>query len=185
MFVRRRRSASGFTLPEVMAVVAIVGVMGAIAMATMSGAGNGQNAACLARSLQFAMLTARNAAVSDGFMRRFDCNLQTAGTQCNVDKGSPAGAAPTTWTTESKIVANSHATIWSVTTSTDIAAQTPAQSSGHKYIYFKTDGSVGDTTTTTSGMTFYVSDQGGTNTANRYKVYVYSATGMPRLVNQW
>ncbi|MGZ3439537.1 MAG: prepilin-type N-terminal cleavage/methylation domain-containing protein, partial [Polyangia bacterium] len=42
---RPRRSTRGFTLPELMAVVAIVGVMGAVAMATLNGASSGNNAA--------------------------------------------------------------------------------------------------------------------------------------------
>jgi len=183
--VRRRCRRRGFTLTELMAVIAIVAVMGAIAMATLSGAGNGQNAAGLARSLELVVMGARAAAISDGFVRRVHCSLQTSGSWCSVDKATTAGAAPTAWTTESTVRANSHATVWAVTASTDVTAQNPAHASGDRYVYVKTDGSVGDATNTTTGATFYVSDSGGTNTANRYKVYVYSATGMPRLVNQW
>ena len=165
-----------------MAVVAIVAVMGAIAMATMSGVGNGQNPAALARSLQFAMMSARTAALSDGFQHRLECVPQTVNSYCLVEKAGQAGmGTPTSWTQEARLHAGSHALIWSVTSQTDVGAQTPSQETGtHEYVTFYPDGSADPT-----GKTIYVADSAGTNTANHYKVYVYSATGMARLVNQW
>jgi prepilin-type N-terminal cleavage/methylation domain-containing protein len=183
MFAPRRRARrSGFTLVELMTVVAIVALMGAIAMATMGGVGNGQNPAALARSLQFAMMGARTAALSDGFQHRLECVAQTVNSYCLVEKAGQAGmGAPTSWTQEARINAGSHAIIWNITAQTDVGPQTPTQVTGvSEYVTFYPDGSADPT-----GKTIYVADSAGTNTANHYKVYVYSATAMARLVNQW
>ncbi len=189
------RRAKGFTLPELMAVVVIVGVMGAIAMATMSYAGSSANAGALARSIQYAMMGARGSTISDGFQRRLNCTLANVGGFCLVEKACQPGMAPTcaagTWTTEQRINAGNHATIWNVTLTKDSAANNAGASQvvgANKTIYFKPDGSVCDVTGTpcnSSGMTFYVSDQKGTSLNDHFKIYVYATTGMARLVNIW
>ncbi|MCU1278876.1 MAG: hypothetical protein JWM53_2422 [bacterium] len=205
-----RRGQKGFTLPELMAVVAIVGVMGAIAMATMSRSGDAQNAAALARSLQFAMMNARNATLSDGIQRRLACSLSTAQLAkfCTVDKattpGPPVAPAPgmvlpnnVTWTSESRINAGNHATLWNVTLTKDETANNAGSSqvTATRSLYFRPDGTVCDTystvaapttsCTSSNGLTFYVADSGGSNKSNQFKIYVYPFTGMPRMVNIW
>jgi prepilin-type N-terminal cleavage/methylation domain-containing protein len=181
---RHRTRARGFTLPELMAVVAIVGVMGAIAMSTMSNASSSQNAAALARSLQFAMMNARTAALSDGYQHRLNCYPATIKSYCQIEKMCVAGMNPVTtgcasvWTPESKVWASQHASLWSISSTTDTTAQTPAQSTVNKQITFYPDGSA-------TASTLYVSDENGSVKSDHYKVYVYSATGMARLVNQW
>jgi prepilin-type N-terminal cleavage/methylation domain-containing protein len=187
------RRAKGFTLPELMAVVVIVGVMGAIAMATLSYSTSSTNAGALARSLQFAMMSARGSTISDGFQRRLNCTLASVGGFCIIEKACQAGVAPTcaagTWTTEQRINAGNHATIWNVTLTRDTAVtNSGAQFTGNKQIYFKPDGTACDVTGTpcnSSGLTVYVSDQKGASVNDHFKIYVYATTGMARLVNQW
>jgi len=196
---RRRRAPSGFTLPELMAVIAIVGVMAAIAMAALGRSGDAQNSASLARSLQFAIMTARNATLSDGFMRRLNCALGATNGTCTVEKACAAGMQlpnSCTWTAEQKIHAGSHATLWNVTLSTDYNTTNAggSQVTTNKVMYLKPDGTVCDTTATvgspttacnSNGFTFYVADSAANNASNKYKIYVYALTGMPRMVNQW
>jgi prepilin-type N-terminal cleavage/methylation domain-containing protein len=199
MRVQPRSSGGGFTLVELMAVIAIVGVMAAIAMATMGRSGDAENSAALARSLHLAVMSARNATLSDSFIRRVNCTLAATNGNCTIDRACQAGMTlpnSCTFTQEQRVTANSHATLWNVTSSTDNNANNAGgtQVTSTKTMYLKPDGSVCDNYATvaaptqqctSNGFTFYVSDINGSNLANRYKVYVYSFTGMPRMVNQW
>jgi hypothetical protein len=184
--------------------------MGAIAMATMSRSGDAQNAAAYARSIEFAMMSARNATLSDGIQRRLACSLATAQSAkfCTVDKatvpGPPVAPAPgmvlpnnVIWTSESRINSGNHATLWNVTLTKDETTSNAggAQVTGMKYIYFRPDGTACDSystltapttaCTTSNGLTFYIADAGGINKSNQFKIYVYPITGMPRMVNLW
>lgn len=181
-----------------MAVVAIIGVMGAIAMATLSRSGDAENAGAYARSIEFAMMNARSQAIADGFVRRLKCNLVTTGGWCAVEKATISGTNLTSanWPAATDkpaqiIWSGSHATLWNVTNTLDSnASNQGTQATTTKYMYFKPDATISDTMppaapTYTTGMTFYVSDVKGTNVSNQYKIYVYGLTGMPRLVNNW
>ena len=108
-----------------MAVIAIVGVMAAIAMAALGRSGDAENSAALARSLQFAMMSARTATLSDGFQRQLSCSPASGivKASCTVSKYSAARMAPATggtWTKEQRIDVSSHAALWSVTKTLDV-----------------------------------------------------------------
>jgi prepilin-type N-terminal cleavage/methylation domain-containing protein len=190
---RRRPRALGFTLPELLTVVAITGVLAAIAMFSLSGSGNDQNAAALARSIQMAMLRARTEALSDGSARQLRCGpsvssgtMTAAFAGCSFWVGTAKGANPAGWIEESyNVQASSHALIWNITANpTDVAASAGTLPMTTNWsITFNPSGTViagGGTTPT--GATVFVCDKTGNH---RYKVYVFKGTGLSKLVNTW
>jgi Tfp pilus assembly protein FimT len=159
--------------------VVIIGVMASVAMVSMKGYGNGQSTISLARSIQFAMMRARSEAMADNYCRKL--NLTSTGATYWI--GTTTGmTTPTAWTDAgNNVVADSRATVWSVSGSTDAAANNSGAqmaTTATKSLIFRPDGTVN------SGTTVYVTET-GKGRSNQYKVYVYQATGMARMVNNW
>jgi prepilin-type N-terminal cleavage/methylation domain-containing protein len=189
----RRPRARGFTLPELLTVVAITGVLAAIAMVSLSGSGNEQNAAALARSIQFAMLRARASALSDGSARQLQCGPKTSSQTmtatfagCSFWVATTKGASPTAWTEESyNVQASSHALIWNITsTQTDSAASAGAvpMTSNVNIIFYPSGVVSTNSNGTPTGATVFVCDKTGNH---RYKVYAFKGTGLSKLVSTW
>lgn len=175
--MRAHRSTSGFTLPELMTVIVLIGVLTAIGLFSLSGYGRAQNAASLARGIEYAMMRARADALGDGRQRRLSCTR--AGCSTLLATWTGMGACPATpcfSDGDDHILAGSHALIFNVDGTTDWKTSTPGtQMSGTQTITFYPDGSA-------TPATVYVSDQDG---GNQFKVYVYAGTGMARLVSNW
>jgi prepilin-type N-terminal cleavage/methylation domain-containing protein len=190
----RRSRRRGFTLAEILTVVAITGVLAAVAMVSLSGAGNEQNAAALARSIQFAMLRARNEAFADGSARQLRCgpsvtSATVGGTfsGCSFFVATNKGMVPAGWTEESNNVqASWRVLIWNVApTSTASAASAGAlPMSSNSIITFYPTGGVVTTgaSGTSAGATVFVCDKNG---QHRYKVFAFGATGLSKLVSSW
>jgi prepilin-type N-terminal cleavage/methylation domain-containing protein len=182
----RRRSSTrprGFTLPELLTVVAITGVLGAVAMFSLSGYGNGQDAAGLARSIQFALMRARAEALAENYPHTLSCTVLGTSQSCTLSTAADMGLsnAPSL----DVIQAGTHAYLWNITSSCDQTTNNAGatQMSGNKVITFNSDGTITNPSGTRSGgTTFYVSDKNG---ANKYKVYVFGGTGLARVVNNW
>jgi Tfp pilus assembly protein FimT len=158
-----------------MIVVAIVGVMGAVAVYAFGASTGAQGAASLARNLQFAAQRARTDAVSDNKQRRLSCTSTGCSYQIATTSGMSSGV--TFQAAGSEIHSGKHARIWNIASTTDVAADNSGTAmSTTKTVTFYPDGSA-----TTS--TFYVND---TKTGlTKYKVYVYAGTGMARLGTTW
>jgi Tfp pilus assembly protein FimT len=189
-------------LPELLTVVAITGVLAAVAMFSLTGAGEGQDTASLARGLQFMMLRARNEAMSDGSARRLVCSpASTAGLSnsggCTYQIGNIKGNSPTAWNDDgNNLPVNSHAWIWNITSSAgtyltsyngfgDTAAHAGAtQFSSTVNITFFPNGAVstGTSPVNPTGVTVYICDR---VQKHKYKVFAYPGTGLSKLVDTW
>jgi prepilin-type N-terminal cleavage/methylation domain-containing protein len=170
----RRMRSRGFTLVELMIVVAIMGVMGSVAMYALAASTSHQGAASLARSLQLAAQRARTEAVSDHRQRRLSC---TAG-GCSHQIATTSGMGSVTFQPAgSELAVGKHARIWNLTDTTDVAIDNSGSAmAGTRTLTFFPDGSA-------TRATIYVNDSARGTT--RYKVYVYAGTGMARLVSNW
>jgi prepilin-type N-terminal cleavage/methylation domain-containing protein len=164
----------GYTLAEVLAVVAIAGIAAALGAHGIAGSSRAQSTAALSRSLHFAMLRARAEALGDGTQRRLNClaggcRLEIAGARGMGAQGawSDGGLAVTT---------GPSARICSVEPATLLGPSVPSTplGSGSTIVFFP-DG-------TASAATVFVADRNGGNPA---KVYVFAATGMSRMGTGW
>ncbi len=157
-----------------MIVVALLCGISAAGAYGIAGSTRSQEAAALARGIEFAAMEARGEAVSDGTQRRLSCTA----TGCALLVASAPGmAAPPAWTSEGTVIAAGRASqVWAVDGNTDLApTQPPGPLSGARAITFFPDGS-------STAATVFVCDA---SCAKKYKVYVFSATGMSRLSDQW
>ena len=171
----RRPRHSGFSLIELMIVVVIFSVTAALSAYSMNGDNHRQRANDLARAIQFALLEARTGSVSDGFQRQLAC--KASGCTALI-AAKPGMSAPSAWVpTGDRIQAVNTAVVWALTPTTDVAPTTPPAGplGGTGLITFLPDGRA-------TSATVYVNDLGGTS---RYKIYVYPATGMARMVEGW
>ncbi len=171
-------SSRGFTLVELMVVVVIIGVMASIGIFAMAPLTNAQNAAAVARSLQFEMSRSRLEAVSDNKQRQLSCTNSV----CSYYVGSTTGMGAVGFAKAGDVISSGkHAQIWSVSASTDSANNfNPAFSSMVSTpgtITFYPDGSA-------TAATVYIADTAAT-AGHKYKVYVYAGTGLARLVDHW
>jgi prepilin-type N-terminal cleavage/methylation domain-containing protein len=166
----------GFTLVELMVVVAIIGVMSGIAIFSLSVNNNGKSSAALARKVQFIMQRARIEAATDYRQRQIYCDPATR--TCTYRIADVAGMGTPAFTNSIDAVDwGRYAQVWNITTTTDLTTNNGTQMTTAKTVTFYPNG------TATAG-TVYVCDTSNATT-NHFKVFVYAGTGMARLVDQW
>lgn len=157
-----------------MVVVALIASITGMGVWTISGSLRNQQINDLSRGVLFAMMRGRSDAVADGFQRRLSCTSSV----CTLQVGNTAGmAAPGAWTNAGyQIYGSTQAEVYAIDAATDVGTTSPAGPlAGSKTVTFFPDGSA-------TPATVFLRDARG---AQRFKVFVYSATGMARIVDQW
>ncbi len=157
-----------------MAVVVIIGIMGAVGMYSVSKSDTQPSVAALSRSVQMLLMRARLEALADHHARQVQCSKNQCKYFIFSDTTSTfldAGEAINTGS-------GARAIVWNVTTTLDQTVNNGGASAfaGTGIITFNTNG-------TATPSTVYLSDTQGKRAF--YKIYVYGATGMARMVANW
>jgi prepilin-type N-terminal cleavage/methylation domain-containing protein len=168
----------GFTLVELMIVVAIVGVLSGVAIFSLSGSNNGKSSAALARKVQFIMQRARIEAAADNRQRQINCDPATRTCWYMIGDSAGMSTAITFTNAIDSVPWGRFAQVWNISTTTDVSAtNNGAQMTAAKTVTFYPNG------TATPGTVYFCDTSAAT--ANQYKVFVYPGTGMARLVDVW
>ena len=183
--VDHRRAEQGLTLIELMVVIVIVGVLGAIVAANMARTDNAGAAKGLAFKIWVAMRSARTSAANIGAVvrMRFTDQPTTNSTLIQVSRNANVGPNPTgVWLTMETFESPKGGRVLGITDTADAAANNSASGSLPRTILFNPDGTAGVDGGPLAGATVYVQD---ISNKYQYKVYVYRLTGFSRLVSGW
>jgi prepilin-type N-terminal cleavage/methylation domain-containing protein len=191
----RSRRHSGFTLVELLIVVALIAITGMLAARLYSRGVRGEAAPSFTRSLMSTVLDARHAALTLGRPTRLTLNPTptTASTRMAVttDVYDPPSS---TWITQSTIWVPAGLQLCKPDSS-GLGAVTPVcplTTGVDNLICFSPNGHVNlagaSTTCSTSNATsftnanLYVGSQDG---AKKYRIVIWGLTGMAKLLDQW
>ncbi len=173
--VQPRRRQAGFTLVELMIVVAIIAVLSAILFGVGSNK-QGGNAENIAEQTVSALNMARTRAVST---RRVHF-VEVMPFEVRIWASSVTGfGTPTAYEFVQRYSVPNNVSIWAAeSTIRTSTGNTPAKGAGLNYsMFYKPDGSA-------TGGTIYISDSQG-SASRRYRVLVYRATGSAYARSTW
>jgi len=188
--MRVRSRHSGFTLVELMVVVAIVGIAGMMAARLYSRGVRGENAPSVARTMMATMMDAHHNALTLGQPVRATLD----GTAKTVTMAQyVANSATPAWVPQSTLALPSTLQLCAAYAGMQLGTVSPTcPLSGTQVICFYGNGKVdipssGSCSTTTlstspSGATLYFATYAGDK---KYRVVVFGLTGMVKLIDTW
>jgi prepilin-type N-terminal cleavage/methylation domain-containing protein len=201
---RERRSEGGFTLVELMVVVAIIGTVGAMGALLVRRALNANKAPSFARNFLSIIHETRHAAFASGRAARLTIDPSTAPMTITSEVLDPSDTARTTWLANGKISVPHMVQFCTSTASVVQSAATPTcpmPSTGNTRICFAPNGRINLTTntgacpgtgsstatspSTGTGATLYFRGTQETNNDVKYKIMIWGLTGLPRMTDQW
>ncbi len=180
--MRRDRSQAGFTLVELMVVVAIIAILGALIMGVASRP-YGANAQNLSEQLSSTLGYVRTRAISTRRTHKVTIyNVTSNGRDeqvVSIEANANTGTRITgTYVPVEYRRISSNSIIWSATASIPAINQSPAQNTGLPYtLYFRPDGSA------SSASTLYLTDKMGS--PKKYRLVVVQATGSTYARQTW
>lgn len=184
----RTRTTSGFTLTELMVIVAIIGVVAALAARMYSGGVRGETAPAFARSVMATLGEARHMAVALG--KRTRVTLAANPMRLDTDSYEPTTS---TWMNQASLRLPSTLQLCAPDTTTAQIGTTVTPScplTTSTTLCFSSTGrltipSSGDCTSTTAAMTsatlFFDTIKGD----KKYRVVIWGLTGMAKVIDTW
>jgi prepilin-type N-terminal cleavage/methylation domain-containing protein len=189
----RARRPKGFTLVELMTVVAIVGIVAALAARLFSRGTRGENASSLARTLMTTMMDAHHQALTLGQPIRVRFTGESGTIKGSVSTAQyVANAATPAWVPQSTLALPSGLQLCAPTSGVSLGTVAPiCPLSGTQDICFYPNGHVDwpqngacatSTPSTFSGTTLYLQTYSGDK---KFRVLVWGLTGMVKVVDTW
>jgi prepilin-type N-terminal cleavage/methylation domain-containing protein len=186
------RAARGFTLVELMVVVTIVALVGALAARMYSRGVSGEAAPAFARSLLSTMLEARHSALALGRATRVTLTPSAPAMRVVTDAWDPASAS---WQTQMTLMVPSSLQLCAPDASIQLGPVSPScplNATQANIVCFAANGRVNLTTAAVgcataspssgTGATLYVRSANGDK---KYRMLIWGLTGMVKLIDQW
>lgn len=192
--MRARRRSAAFTLVELMTVVAIVGVVAALAARLYSRGVSGESAPKFARTMMATLLDARHQAMALGRPTEVKLVSSSAGGSIATYAYDPTAGS---WPSSAQQTIYLPSTVWLCTSVQGVSnlgsAVTPAcpLSGTHNVCFWpngrasiNTDGSTCSSTSPSSGTggTLYLSSRTGDK---NYRIWIWGLTGMIKMIDRW